>query len=73
MADKSSNQRLDRRKIVKQIIGDQDDMLVISGLGGAGFDVTDARGDHDLNFCMHGAMGGGPTVSYTHLTLPTKA
>ena len=62
MADKSSNQRLDRRKIVKQIIGDQDDMLVISGLGGAGFDVTDARGDHDLNFCMHGAMGGGPMM-----------
>jgi thiamine pyrophosphate-dependent acetolactate synthase large subunit-like protein len=60
--DPIRNQRLDRRDIVKRIIGGQEEMLVIAGLGGAGFDCTDARGDHDLNFAMHGAMGGGPTM-----------
>ena len=54
---------LDRRDIVKRIIGGHDDYLVVTGLGGAGYDCTAARGDHDLNFCMHGAMGGAPIVA----------
>ena len=54
---------LNRRDIVKRILGNQDEFLVVSGLGGAGYDCTAARGDHDLNFCMHGAMGGAPVVA----------
>jgi len=54
---------LDRRDVVKRIIGKRDDILVVTGLGGAGYDCTAARGDHDLNFCMHGAMGGAPIVA----------
>ncbi|MEQ8195826.1 MAG: thiamine pyrophosphate-dependent enzyme [Rhodospirillales bacterium] len=54
---------LDRRDIIKRIIGDHDEYLVVTGLGGAGYDCTAARGDHDLNFCLHGAMGGAPIVA----------
>ena len=60
--DQACDQRLDRRDIVAQLIGGDDETLVIGGLGSAGFDVTAARGDHDFNFCMHGAMGGGPMM-----------
>jgi thiamine pyrophosphate-dependent acetolactate synthase large subunit-like protein len=59
----TNNGNLDRRDIVKRILGGQDDILVVTGLGGAGYDCTAARGDHDLNFCMHGAMGGAPIVA----------
>jgi thiamine pyrophosphate-dependent acetolactate synthase large subunit-like protein len=59
----NENGGLDRRDIVKRIIGGRDEFLVVTGLGGAGYDCTAARGDHDLNFCMHGAMGGAPIVA----------
>lgn len=54
---------LPRRDVVAAILGGRDDVLAISGLGGAGYDITAARGDHDLNFCMHGAMGGAALVA----------
>ncbi|MEX2450053.1 MAG: thiamine pyrophosphate-dependent enzyme [Rhodospirillales bacterium] len=54
---------LDRRDITQRILGGHDDYLVVTGLGGAGYDCTAARGDHDLNFCLHGAMGGAPIVA----------
>lgn len=54
---------LDRRAVVAAILEGRDEVLAIGGLGGAGYDVTAARGDHDLNFCMHGAMGGAPLVA----------
>lgn len=54
---------LDRRAVVAAVLGGRDDVLAISGLGGAGYDITAARGDHDLNFCMHGAMGGAALVA----------
>jgi thiamine pyrophosphate-dependent acetolactate synthase large subunit-like protein len=48
---------LDRREFVRQLLIDRSDLLVVSGLGSATYDVA-AAGDHPLNFYLWGAMGG---------------
>jgi thiamine pyrophosphate-dependent acetolactate synthase large subunit-like protein len=48
---------LDRRDFVRQLLIDRRDLLVVSGLGSATYDVA-AAGDHPLNFYLWGAMGG---------------
>jgi thiamine pyrophosphate-dependent acetolactate synthase large subunit-like protein len=48
---------LDRRDLVRQLLIDRGDLLVVSGLGSATYDVA-AAGDHLLNFYLWGAMGG---------------
>jgi thiamine pyrophosphate-dependent acetolactate synthase large subunit-like protein len=48
---------LDRRELVKALLADRGDLLVVSGLGSATYDVA-AAGDHPLNFYLWGAMGG---------------
>jgi thiamine pyrophosphate-dependent acetolactate synthase large subunit-like protein len=48
---------LDRRDFVRQILIDRGNLLVVSGLGSATYDVA-AAGDHPLNFYLWGAMGG---------------
>jgi thiamine pyrophosphate-dependent acetolactate synthase large subunit-like protein len=48
---------LDRRDFVQQLMIDRGDLLVVSGLGSATYDVA-AAGDHPLNFYLWGAMGG---------------
>ena len=48
---------LDRRDFVRQLLIDRGDLLVVSGLGSATYDVA-AAGDHPLNFHLWGAMGG---------------
>jgi thiamine pyrophosphate-dependent acetolactate synthase large subunit-like protein len=48
---------LDRRGFVQQLLIDRGDLLVVSGLGSATYDVA-AAGDHPLNFYLWGAMGG---------------
>ncbi len=48
---------LDRREFVRQILIDRGELLVVSGLGSATYDVA-AAGDHPLNFYLWGAMGG---------------
>jgi thiamine pyrophosphate-dependent acetolactate synthase large subunit-like protein len=48
---------LHRRDVVAQLLKDRGELLLISGLS-AVFDITSA-GDHELNFPMWGAMGGG--------------
>jgi len=48
---------LDRRDLVRQLLIDRGDLLVVSGLGSATYDVA-AAGDHALNFYLWGAMGG---------------
>ena len=48
---------LDRRDFVRQLLIDRGDLLVVSGLGSATYDVA-AAGDHALNFYLWGAMGG---------------
>ncbi|MBT3767710.1 MAG: aldehyde dehydrogenase [Rhodospirillaceae bacterium] len=55
--------QINRRALTKDILGDREDILAISGLGGAGYDLTASRGDHDFNFCLHGSMGGAPLVA----------
>jgi thiamine pyrophosphate-dependent acetolactate synthase large subunit-like protein len=48
---------LDRRELVRQLLVDRGDLLIVSGLGSATYDVA-AAGDHPLNFYLWGAMGG---------------
>ena len=48
---------LQRRELVAQLLVDRSDLLVVSGLGSATWDVA-AAGDHPLNFYLWCAMGG---------------
>jgi thiamine pyrophosphate-dependent acetolactate synthase large subunit-like protein len=48
---------LDRRETVACLLRDRGDLLVISGLGSATYDVA-AAGDDPRNFYLWGAMGG---------------
>ncbi len=48
---------LDRRDFVRRLLIDRGDLLVVSGLGSATYDVA-AAGDHPLTFYLWGAMGG---------------
>ena len=48
---------LRRREVVKYLLAERGDILVIGGLGAPAWDITNA-GDHDLNFPLWGAMGG---------------
>ena len=47
---------LHRRDVVKELLRERKDLLVIAGLGSTAWDIT-AAGDHDLSFPMWGAMG----------------
>ena len=48
---------LDRRDFVRRLLIERGDLLVVSGLGSATYDVA-AAADHPLNFYLWGAMGG---------------
>lgn len=54
---RSKNYPLRRRAVVKQLLAQRGDALVVAGLGAAAWDVT-AAGDTPLNFPLWGAMGG---------------
>jgi thiamine pyrophosphate-dependent acetolactate synthase large subunit-like protein len=47
---------LHRRDVVKALLKDRGDMLVVAGLGSSAWDCT-AAGDHPLTFPLWGAMG----------------
>jgi thiamine pyrophosphate-dependent acetolactate synthase large subunit-like protein len=47
---------LNRREFVARLLKDRDDLMVLTGLGTATFDVA-AQGDHPLNFYIWSAMG----------------
>ena len=47
---------LHRREVVKALLEDRGDLLVVAGLGSTAWDCT-AAGDHALTFPMWGAMG----------------
>jgi thiamine pyrophosphate-dependent acetolactate synthase large subunit-like protein len=52
---------LDRRDVVKRLLEDRGDLLVVTGLGSSAYDVM-AAGDHDRNFYLWGAMGGAAMI-----------
>jgi thiamine pyrophosphate-dependent acetolactate synthase large subunit-like protein len=48
---------LNRRDVVREIMADQDDLAIITGLGSPTYDVA-AIEDRERNFYLWGAMGG---------------
>jgi len=52
---------LDRRDVVRELLKDRGDLLVVSGLGAPTYDVA-AAGDCPLNFYLWGAMGGAAMI-----------
>jgi thiamine pyrophosphate-dependent acetolactate synthase large subunit-like protein len=62
MADiETGNKRLQRREVVRALLENRKDLLVVAGLGAPAWDVTDA-GDHPLNFPLWGGMGGAVMI-----------
>jgi thiamine pyrophosphate-dependent acetolactate synthase large subunit-like protein len=55
------NAMLERRKLVKDLLADRRDLMVVCGLGSATYDVG-AAGDHPLNLYLWGAMGGAAMI-----------
>ncbi|MGG1948573.1 thiamine pyrophosphate-dependent enzyme [Trinickia sp. NRRL B-1857] len=55
------NGLLERRWVVSTLLESRGNLLVISGLGSAVWDIT-AAGDHPLNFPVWGAMGAASTI-----------
>ncbi len=56
-SERSKSYPLRRRAVVKELLAQRGDTLVVAGLGAAAWDVT-AAGDVPLNFPLWGAMGG---------------
>jgi len=56
-SERSKSYPLRRRAVVKELLAQRGDALVVAGLGAAAWDVT-AAGDEPLNFPLWGAMGG---------------
>ena len=52
---------LERRKLVKELLADRGDLMVVCGLGSPPYDVA-AAGDHPLNFYLWAAMGGAAMI-----------
>jgi len=52
---------LDRRDVVNRLLADRKDLLVVTGLGSASYDVM-AAGDHDNNYYLWAAMGSAAMV-----------
>jgi thiamine pyrophosphate-dependent acetolactate synthase large subunit-like protein len=62
MGSKRSNHYpLRRREVVKKLLSQRGEMLVVAGLGASAWDIT-AAGDEPLNFPMWGAMGGAVSL-----------
>ena len=53
--------RLHRRAVVRELLEDRGELLVVAGLGAPAWDIT-AAGDHPLSFPMWGAMGGAAMI-----------
>ena len=58
-ADKAP--KLERRAVVRALLADRGDLLVVAGLGAPAWDATDA-GDHPLTFPLWGGMGGATAI-----------
>lgn len=59
--NKSGNKPLQRRDVVKALLADRGDLLVVAGLGAPAWDATEA-GDHALTFPLWGGMGGAVMI-----------
>ena len=53
--------QLQRRTVVRALLAERDELLVIAGLGAPAWDATEA-GDHPLNFPLWGGMGGAAAM-----------
>lgn len=56
-----SQKALDRRSVVAQLVRDRTELVAISSLGSATYDLA-AAGDHPRNYYLWGAMGGACDV-----------
>lgn len=56
-----STAALDRRSVVVQLVRGRTDLIAISSLGSATYDLA-AAGDHPRNFYLWGAMGGAADI-----------
>lgn len=61
MGQVSANHVLCRREVVRTLLADRSDVLVVTGLGSASYDVM-AAGDHANNYYLWAAMGSAVTV-----------
>jgi thiamine pyrophosphate-dependent acetolactate synthase large subunit-like protein len=52
---------LDRRTVVRELLAERGEALVVTGLGSPTYDVF-AAGDHDANMYLWGAMGGAAMI-----------
>lgn len=52
---------LDRREVVRALLAEREQLVVVTGLGSPSYDVM-AAGDDDLNYYLWGAMGSAATV-----------
>src|SRR5215475_11835424 len=52
---------MDRRKFVGRLLEQRNDLMVVTGIGSATYDVA-AHGDHPLNFYLWSAMGSTAMV-----------
>jgi thiamine pyrophosphate-dependent acetolactate synthase large subunit-like protein len=57
MTDDRTTVTFDRREVVARLLRDRRDLVAVSSLGSATYDLA-AAGDHDRNFYLGGAMGG---------------
>lgn len=59
---KQAAAHLERRAVMRMLVADRgDDLLVVPGLGSTTYDLA-AAGDHPLNFYLWGAMGGAAMI-----------
>lgn len=64
---------LHRRDVVKTLLRERGDLLVVAGLGAPAWDIT-AAGDHALSFPLWGAMGGAAMIGLgLALAQPTRS
>ena len=61
LEDDPAMRRLNRREVVRALLTQRGDLLVIAGLGAPAWDATEA-GDHPLNFPLWGGMGGAAVM-----------
>src|SRR4051812_2670219 len=61
ITEKTAAPKLERRRVVDNLLIDRGTLLIVAGLGAPAWDVT-AAGDHPLNFPLWGGMGGATAM-----------